>query len=136
MGKRYTVCTVQIQKMPVLERYMHVYWAPAAIFYTKQQITFCAIIVFFQCVYLYVNSPHLSLENKENMHCLPIIILTSLSAWRGCPLTSLLALHVHVIGYSSLSAISSVMIRFCPSAPLLSPVTLSYLKTICSFQDN
>ena len=27
MGKQYTVCTVQIRKMPVLERYMHVYWA-------------------------------------------------------------------------------------------------------------
>ena len=27
MGKRYTVCTVQIRKMPVPERYMHVYWA-------------------------------------------------------------------------------------------------------------
>ena len=26
MGKRYTVCTVQIRKMPVPERYMHVYW--------------------------------------------------------------------------------------------------------------
>ena len=26
MGKWYTVCTVQIRKMPVLERYMHVYW--------------------------------------------------------------------------------------------------------------
>ena len=27
MGTRYTVCTVQIRKMPVPERYMHVYWA-------------------------------------------------------------------------------------------------------------
>ena len=26
MGKRYTVCTIQIRKMPVLERYLHVYW--------------------------------------------------------------------------------------------------------------
>ena len=26
MGKRYTVCTVQTRKMPVPERYMHVYW--------------------------------------------------------------------------------------------------------------
>ena len=26
MGKRYTVCTVQIRKIPVPERYLHVYW--------------------------------------------------------------------------------------------------------------
>ena len=26
MGKQYTVCMVQIRKMPVRERYMHVYW--------------------------------------------------------------------------------------------------------------
>ena len=48
MGKRYTVCTVQIRKMPIPERYMHVYWVHSIYPVAKAELWYLHELVFME----------------------------------------------------------------------------------------